>query len=227
MDDVQNKITEFLLENGAGQVGFCKLGDDDFGTNSFGLNYAISYTIPLSNAVVDEIDSEPTHTYFHHYRTINALIDNNSLKVGIMLQKMNYKYVAIPSSQSINGLQGKFSSKYAALKSGNGYIGKSGLFISTKNGPRVRLGTILTNYDKFDVSKETIECQCGDCMLCTLSCPAMAITGNLWKAGQARENIVDALACSQHMKKAYQRIGRGSVCGICMAVCPKGKMNKI
>lgn len=225
MNELQNKITEFLLENGAGQVGFCKLGDDEFGTNSFKLDYAISYTIPLSHAIVDEIESEPTHTYFHHYRTVNALIDNNSLKVGIMLQKMGYKYAAIPASQSIKGLQGKFSSKYAALKSGNGYIGKSGLFISTENGPRVRLGTILTDCDIFDVCQQTLDCQCGNCTLCVVSCPAMAITGNVWKAGEPRENIVDALACSQHMKKAYQHIGRGVVCGICMSVCPKGKIN--
>lgn len=51
----------------------------------------------------------------------------------------------------------------------------------------------------------------------------MAITGNLWKAGDPRENIVDALACSEHMKRAYKHIGRGVVCGICMRVCPKGR----
>lgn len=221
--DINEKITTFLLKNGAKQVGFCKLKDTAFGNNSFGLKYAISYTISLSNAVVDQIDSKPTHTYFHHYRTINTLIDNNSLKVGIMLQNAGYNYVAIPASQSINGLQGVFSHKYAAVESGLGFIGKSALFISKENGPRVRLGTILTDCNEFNFNNDTFECECGNCNLCVKFCPAMAISGNIWKENEPRENIVDALACSEHMKKAYKHIGRGVVCGICMKVCPRGK----
>jgi ferredoxin len=33
---------------------------------------------------------------------------------------------------------------------------------------------------------------------------------------------MDYRARSEHMKKAYQHIGSGAVCGICMRVCPKG-----
>ena len=197
-ENMQEKIIDFLINNGAGQVGFCRLDNDDFGTNDFNLKYAISYTIPLSDAVVEQINDKPTHTYFHHYRSVNTLIDNNSLKTGLILQKAGYKYVPVPASQSVNGLKGIFSHKYAAVKAGLGYIGKSGLFISNINGPRVRLGTILTDCAEFD------------------------ITGETWNPGEPREKIIDALACSQHMKKAYQNIGRGVVCGICMRVCPKG-----
>lgn len=219
---IQEQITEFLLENGAGQVGFCRLGDDEFGQNKFGLKYAISYTIPLSNAVIDEIDGAPTYTYFHHYRTVNTLIDNNSLKIGIMLQKLGYKYVSVPASQSTGGYHGLFSHKYAAVRSGLGYVGKSGLFVSAENGPRVRLGTILTDCPEFEVNETILKSQCGECRACARACPAMAIKGNNWEPGIPREDIIDARACSEHMKKAYQHIGRGVVCGICMRVCPKG-----
>lgn len=222
MNEIQRQITDFLLENGAGQVGFCAINDDEFAKNDFGLNYAISYTIPLSDAVIDNIDGAPTHTYFHHYRTVNTLIDNNSLKVGFILRRHGYRYVSVPASQSVNGLQGIFSHKYAAVHAGLGFVGKSGLFISTENGPRVRLGTILTDCDKFEVNEKISDCLCGSCTACRNACPAMAITGNLWSPDKPREYIIDALACSQHMKKAYQHIGRGSVCGICMRVCPKG-----
>lgn len=219
---MQNKITEFLIENGAGQVGFCRLGDDSFGRNSFGLKYAVSYTIPLSDAVVDEISDRPTHTYFHHYRTVNALIDNNSLKVGRMLQRAGYRYACVPASQSVPGdFCGVFSHKYAAVRAGMGYVGKSGLFISTENGPRVRLGTILTNYDKFDVNNTILKSECGECRACVRACPAMAIKGKIWEPGIPREDIIDPRACSEHMKREYKSIGRGVVCGICMRVCPK------
>ena len=215
---MEKQIKEFLQNEGAGQVGFCRLDAD----NPFGLKHAVSFTVPLSDAIVDGIEDKPTHTYFHHYRTVNAFIDNVSLKVGRMLAKEGFRYVPIPASQSVEGLQGIFSHKYAACKSGLGYVGKSGLFISSENGPRVRLGTILTDYP-FKELGEVMESRCGECRLCVDACPAMAIRGEEWAPGKEREKIVDAKACSDHMKKAYQHIGRGSVCGLCMRVCPKGK----
>ncbi len=216
---MKNKIEKFLLENGAGEVGFCRVETE----NPFNLSYAISFDIPLSNAIIDGINTEPTHTYFHHYRTVNALIDNLALRTGRILAENGYDYVPIPASQSVNGMQGIFSHKYAATCSGLGSIGKSGLFISEKFGPRVRLGTILTNC-KFDVPQITPKSPCGECNLCVASCPAMAITGEEWHPGDEREKIVDAKACSDYMKKNFQHIGRGVVCGICMKICPKGKV---
>ncbi|MEG1441049.1 MAG: 4Fe-4S double cluster binding domain-containing protein [Oscillospiraceae bacterium] len=214
---MQKLIRDFLKKNGAKQVGFCKLD----GNNPFSLTYAISFTVPLSNAIIDTIDTSPSHTYFHHYRSVNALIDNISLRAGMLLQEKGYKYVPIPASQSVNGMQGIFSHKYAGFMSGLVYIGKSGLFISEENGPRVRLGTILTNC-KFITHDIIPKCNCGDCNLCKISCPAMAITGEKWSPNEPRENIIDAKACSDFMKKNFQHIGRGAVCGICMQVCPKG-----
>ncbi len=215
---MKNKIENFLLENGAGEVGFCRIERE----NPFHLRYAVSFTIPLSNAIINGIDTEPTHTYFHHYRTVNTLIDNLSLRAGLILAKNGYDYVPIPASQSVNGLQGIFSHKYAATCAGLGSIGKSGLFLSEKFGPRVRLGTILTNCE-FDVLSHAATSPCGQCDLCVKACPAMAITGNEWHPQDSRENIIDAKACSEYMKKNFQHIGRGVVCGICMKICPKGR----
>ncbi len=215
---MQNTIKEYLLSEGAGQVGFCKLDKNA----PYNLSYAISYTIPLSNAIVDSITDAPTHTYFHHYRTVNAMIDRLSLSVGLLLGKQGYLYVPVPASQSIEGFSGLFSHKEAAVKAGIGTIGKSNLFISTKNGPRVRLGTILTNYE-FSINENEPKDLCGDCNLCKISCPAMAITGKKWSVGVERSEIFDPAACSEYMKKNFQKIGRGVVCGICMKVCPIGK----
>jgi epoxyqueuosine reductase QueG len=215
-DNMQTYIKEFLLEHGAGQVGFCRTD----GENPFSLPYAISYTIPLSDAIVDTITDCPTHTYFHHYRSVNALIDQLSLRVGRKLADAGYRYVPIPASQSVEGLQGIFSHKLAATLSGLGAVGKSGLFVSSKHGPRVRLGTILTDCP-FVVEDITPVSPCGDCRICVSACPAMAITGETWTPDGKREEILDAAACSKYMKEKFQHIGRGVVCGICMKVCPK------
>lgn len=214
---MQDKIKNFLLNEGAGQVGFCKLDNAPYN-----LQYAVSYTIPLSSAIIDGISDTPTHTYFHHYRTVNAMIDRLSLSVGLLLSREGYLYAPVPASQSIEGFSGLFSHKEAAIKAGLGSIGKSNLFISTENGPRVRLGTILTNYP-FDTQEAQPKDLCGDCNLCKIACPAMAITGKNWQPGIERSEIFDPQACSDYMKKNFQKIGRGVVCGICMKVCPKGQ----
>lgn len=217
---IQDEITAFLSAHGAAQVGFCKAAD-----NEFKLGYAISYTVRLSNAVIDCIDTAPTHTYFHHYRTVNALIDRNSLECGFMLERFGFKYAAVPASQSVNGMQGIYSHKRAAVDSGLGTIGKSSLFLSNKFGPRVRLGTILTDcpFEVCDINPTSV---CGGCRICTNACPAMAIVGKEWSPGTPRDEIIDAQACSDYMKRAFKHIGRGAVCGICMKVCPHGIKNK-
>ncbi len=219
--ELQKQIEDFLLSHGAGQVGFCRLETE----NDFHLPYAISFTIPLSDAIIDQIESAPTHTYFHHYRSVNALIDQLSLRTGRMLADAGYAYVPVPASQSVHGLQGIFSHKYAASLAGLGAMGKSGLFLSVKNGPRVRLGTILTNCP-FPDKPKLLGSPCGDCRLCAQSCPAMAITGQAFDPQKGRDGILDAKACSDYMKQAFQHIGRGVVCGICMQVCPMGKRDQ-
>ncbi len=215
---MQTQIKEFLLGNGAGQVGFCRLEKP----NPFGLSYAVSFAVPLSKAIVDQIDSEPTHTYFHHYRSVNTLIDNISLRAGLILGKAGHNFVPVAASQSVNGLQGIFSHKYAAYLSGLGFVGNSGLFVSSEFGPRVRLGTILTDYP-FVQENKVLPSGCGDCKICATACPAMAISGEKWREDDERDVIIDAKACSDFMKKKFQHIGRGVVCGICMKVCPFGK----
>ena len=213
---MKKKIEELLKAEGALAVGFCEAGE-----NPFSLPYAISFEIPLSDTIIDQIETAPTHTYFHHYRTVNAFIDRIALKCGLLLENNGYKYVTIPASQSVEGTQGIYSHKYAAVKSGLGIIGKSGLFLSERKGPRVRLGTILTDCE-FEVSKVEPVSKCGECNLCKNACPALAIRGNEWSESSSREDIIDAKACSDYMKKAFQKIGRGAVCGICIKVCPYG-----
>ena len=142
--EIQDKIKNMLLENGVADVGFAKIPDGPFGST-----YAVCIVVRLSDAVVDEIDAEPTHTYFHHYRTVNAFIDSVSLKTGFILQSAGYKYIPVGASQSINkdgwNYSGRYSHKKAASLAGLGGIGKNSLFLHKEFGPRVRLGTVLTD----------------------------------------------------------------------------------
>lgn len=217
---IEREIREFLLSKGVADVGFSEVHDADTG----GLKYAISIVVRLSDAIVDEIDGAPTATYFNHYRTVNAFIDRCLLETGMLLQSMGYKYITVAASQSMPGtpFNGRYSHKKAACLAGLGNIGKNSLFLHRRYGARVRLGTLFTDCP---LKGEGVmaENPCKNCDLCVKACPAGAILGPMYHEGITREEMFGAALCSEHMKKAYQKIGRGAVCGICMKVCPVGK----
>lgn len=219
---VQTDLREYLLGEGASDVGFCRVDDGDFGD----CTYAVSVAVALSDAIIDEIGAEPTHTYFNHYRSVNAFIDSLLLKAGLFLQKRGYRYITVAASQSINkdgwNYKGRYSHKKAAALSGLGTIGKSSMFLHKDFGARVRLGTVFTNCE-FDVGNLKPVSLCGNCTLCVDACPSGAIKGREWEVGISREDMFDAEKCSKYMKEHFRHIGRGAVCGICMSVCPYSK----
>lgn len=217
-------LGEKLKEWGASLVGFSNVQDKLSAALKKYPN-AVSVGVRLSDAIIDEIIDKPTFTYFHHYRTVNTLIDQITLRGTLQIQEWGFKALAIPASQTVNdageGHFGLFQHKTAAVTAGLGWIGKSGLFISRAWGPRLRLGTILTDMP-LTSANEAARQSCGTCRLCVESCPAMALTGNGWEAGCDRSRIVDVQACSDYMTSKFKHIGRGAVCGICVRVCPWG-----
>lgn len=223
-----NEMVERLLQEGVAQVGFSHL-HEALPQRYRHLPYGITLVYKLSDAVMDEVVSwqepGPTFAYFQHYRTVNAFLDGRSLWVSAMLERMGYRAMPVAASQSVRDMgefSGIFPHKTAAVLAGLGWIGKSALFVSPQYGPRVRLATILTDCP-LPKPERPVFPGCGDCNKCVSACPAQALTGEPYQAGKSvREDVIDPRACSEHMKRAYQRIGRGAVCGICAAVCPFG-----
>jgi epoxyqueuosine reductase len=212
-----------LRDMGASIVGFSEV-KTKLPLSLSKLEYAVTVGVRLSDFILDEISDRPTYTYFHHYKTINTLIDQITLRGMLYLQEKGYNSVAVPASQTVNDADesycGIFPHKTAAVLAGLGWIGKSDLFISNQYGPRLRLGTILTDAI-LPIEKSNLQGKCGECRLCVDSCPALALTGNSWHEGCNRSTIVDVKACSDFMNSKFKHIGRGSVCGICVKVCHK------
>ncbi|SMP41253.1 4Fe-4S double cluster binding domain-containing protein [Anoxynatronum buryatiense] len=223
----QLELSRLLKEAGADLVGFGQVGPW-LPADLTDLPVAISAAVHLSGRIIEEISmtAGPTQTYFHHYRSVNTLLDQMALKAMLQIQRWGYEAMAIPASQSLNEKEqryrGRFQHRLAATRAGLGWIGKNSCLVTPAYGPRVRLVTILTNMP-LATDDPVTESRCGECRRCADACPAGALAGNLqWTPGLEREALVDPSLCSHHMKKAYQHIGRGAVCGICFRVCPWG-----
>lgn len=219
----QEQLKNYALEQGASLVGFCKLDKSPI-PELPSLTFAVSFAVKLSEAVFKTIIDAPSFAYFQHYRSANALLDKIAFCLSGKLEEHGFLALPVAASQSLgknNPYNGLVSHKTCAVLSGLGFVGKSGLFLSEKYGSKVRLATVLTD---MPLSNEhpIIENGCGNCEICKKACPAGAIFGELPKTNGERN--FDAEKCSKYMKERFQDIGRGSVCGICIRVCPKNKL---
>ena len=219
----QSKLTTLANEWGADLVGFCAF-DTPPVKELPNLSCGVSIAVKLSDAVLQTIDSAPSFVYFQHYRTANALLDQIALRISREIEKLGFSALPIAASQSLgknNPYRGMLPHKTAAALAGLGFVGKSGLFLINDFGSKVRLATILTDLP-LQSELPRIENGCGTCNACQKACPAGAIYGQLPTTNGERN--FDAEKCSRYMKEHFQDIGRGSVCGICMRVCPKNKL---
>ena len=220
----QAEIEALALSFGAVLCGECDLGFSPI-EGKPQMHYAFSVAVKLSDAVLSTIDSAPTHAYFQHYRTANALLDQITFRMANELERSGYNAFPIAASQSLGGesrYAGILPHKTAAVLSGLGFVGKSGLFLTERYGSKVRLATVVTDMPLAS-SRSVLENGCGECTACMRACPAGAIFGELPKTNGERN--YDPEKCSRYMKEHFQQIGRGSVCGVCIKVCPKNGLS--
>ena len=221
--DLQNQIEGFALAQGACLCGECDLGYSPI-QGQPEMHYAFSIAVKLSDSVLTTIDNAPTQAYFQHYRAANALLDQIAFRMANEIERLGYNAFPVAASQSLGGdsrYAGVLPHKTAAVLSGLGFVGKSGLFLTEKFGSKVRLATVVTDMP-LSSSRKVIENGCGECTACKRACPAGAIFGELPKTNGERNYDPDK--CSRYMKEKFQNIGRGSVCGVCIKVCPKNKL---
>ena len=220
---MQNELKSMAQSLGADIVGFCKLQTAPI-KDAPHLIYAVSIGVKLSDAILKTIENAPSFVYFQHYRTANALLDQIAFRIAREIEKTGFSALPIAASQSLgknNPYIGVLPHKTAAVLSGLGFVGKSGLFLSSQYGSKVRLATILTDMP-LQSELPVIETGCGNCRLCQTACPAGAIYGT--PPTTDGERNFDAEKCSKYMKAHFQDVGRGSVCGVCIKVCPKNQL---
>lgn len=221
----QQKIEQLALLEGACLCGECDLGYAPIPELPH-LHYAFSIAVKLSDAVLSTIENAPSFAYFQHYRTANTLLDQIAFKMANEIERAGFQAFPIAASQSLgksHPYEGVLPHKTAAVKAGLGFVGKSGLFLTQKYGSKVRLATVITDMP-LTSTRKIIENGCGECTACMRACPAGAIFGELPKTNGERN--FDPEKCSRYMKEHFQDVGRGSVCGVCIKICPKNRLNR-
>ena len=68
-----------------------------------------------------------------------------------------------------------------------------------------------------------MEGKCGDCTQCVDICPAEAFTGRNFDISEPRDIRYDARKCEKYFE-AMKANGEIGVCGMCLYVCPYGRL---
>jgi epoxyqueuosine reductase len=189
---------------------------------------AVSIGVALPDDVIDPIAEGPTPEYYDAYSEANERLDEIAAQTAGLIRGLGYQaepLAATADDQEIlmRDISVAFQHKTAATRAGLGWVGKSALLISYELGPRLRLATVLTDMP-LEVGTPVSASECKRCVACVRACPAQAIRGEDWQPGRTREDFFDAYACLIGARRQLmERVGVDKpVCGICIAVCPKG-----
>ncbi len=177
-----------------------------------GFPYAISVGFHLSDAILEEVENQPTPLYFHHYQRVNILLDTIGLIVTSTIQDLGYQAIAIAASQLVDWKNQKahLSHKHVARAAGLGWIGRNNLLVTEQFGSRLRLVTILTDIPLV-INAPSIK-DCGSCLDCLSVCPAGAI--------KERQKDFDHLRCYEQLRTFAKTLHFShNICGVCVKAC--------
>ena len=199
-------------------------------------SYGISILRRLDDKIVDGIKDAPTIDYLNHYTLINDQLHAVSEQIADDLNKAGIKAIPIKPTvtsdpevfdQQMPTLRYDVSHKMVATRAGLGWIGKTDLFISKNFGARLRLTSILIDKEVESESKPIDKSRCGKCNICVEKCPAEAANGQLWDIYTDRDIYFDAFKCREKCSEFGRTLLKidKRICGICIAVCPIGRIN--
>lgn len=224
--ELKNETLNKALSWGADLVGVADLTPvteyiRELGPNLTRYPRAVAIGVFFPKAVIDELAHGPTHTYLHYYRVVNVRVDDIVLRLNNFLERQGFNTFPVPSSQRVSRdrLAGIFPHRLAASLAGLGWVGKSGSLITPAVGPRLRLGTVLT--DAPLTPDQPVSPRCGDCTRCRDACPAKAIKGVHFRAEDLLEHRLAPDLCDKYQDQVRASFGK-RVCGHCLAACPWG-----
>jgi epoxyqueuosine reductase QueG len=191
--------------------------------NGLGFPMAIAWACPMPPQVMASIQEGPNQAYADAYAAVNTRINTLASALSRALSERGWRALPLAASERTDkeNIKGDFPHKTAATRAGLGWIGRHCQLVTRKYGPWVRLGTVFTDMP-LPCGPVLDRSFCGKCNQCVDACPAGALSGEAWRVGVARENILDVQRCDLWKKKNYFEFHKGHNCGICASVCPYG-----
>ena len=214
-------IKELALYYGALEVGICELqpyhvyshigrGSGTYGDPiSIDHRYAIAFTVEMNYDVMKQAPEAPV-VMESALRYVQAA--TIGLQLGYHIRSMGYLARA-----HIDGNY-RVIAPLLARDAGLGEIGRMGILMTPRLGPRVRLGVVSTDLPlipderRYDTSMLDF---CRICVKCATNCPSQAIPS------EDRLEIDGALRWRINADKCFHYWNViGTDCGICMSICP-------
>lgn len=219
-DKTSTFITQWLLRTGAHSVGFTSLKDyhlyshkgrgPDAGTpirNKY--KHAIAITVEMDHRMMQSApQGSSIMESYEQYLQSGVL----ALKLAAWIRELGYEARA-----HIDGNY-ELICPLVAADAGLGTIGRMGLLISPRLGPRVRISVVTTNLPlsyKEVKNDRTVLHFCHYCKKCAELCPSSAIpSGPRMILDGARRWQINSERCYHYWTTS------GTDCGRCISVCP-------
>ncbi len=174
--------------------------------------YAIAFALEMDLGMVASAPKEPVIVETGKKYVEAAII---SIIVANFIRRLGY-----PARAHIAGSNYQAMLPPLAWLAGLGELGRLGILITSKYGPRARLGLITTDLPLVaDRSKEYgIQNFCQRCKKCARNCPAQAIPyEEKVEENGAMRWVLNREKCYKFWRKA------GTDCAVCIYVCPYSK----
>ena len=220
MDTNGGELKDYLIKNGASQVGFSDLS----GVSINNMKSGVSILLSIPKDVIRSIYDGPNIEYYNQYNTLNNKLDHLAELGAQFIRARGYEAVAQATYyvKEFGNYKTKLPHKTVATLAGLGWIGRSALFVTKKYGSAIRLTSIITNME-LDYGVPITKSICGDCNRCVKACPGEAISGRLWdNVDTDRDELFDPIKCRKIARQlAKERINKEiTLCGKCIEVCP-------
>lgn len=197
---------------------YSKLGrDDNYGEEAnLSHRYAIAFTVEMDSDMIAAAPEGPT-VMESAFQYLNA--GNIAVQLSYFIKELGY--------DSLAHIDGKYKlvCPLVAKDAGLGEIGRMGLLMTPKYGPRVRIGVVTTDIPLV-IDEPTFEPAiidfCTICKKCANACPAKAISQD------DRELIKEDLRWQINQEKCFKYWATcGTDCGRCLTVCPYSHPNNL
>lgn len=218
--EISNKLKSFAIKNGALKAGItdCKpyhfysvKGRRNEYGNKIELKYkfAIAFTVEMDHDMVKPAPDAPiiiesTKQYYNAGKI--------AIKLAEEIRQMGYDARAHIDSNY------QLICPLVARDAGLGEIGRMGLLMTSKQGPRIRIAVVTTELDLIPdkyIKQHSLIDFCRICKKCADCCPGQSIPeDDPIEIGGVKRWKINSESCFTFWCKA------GTDCGRCMTVCP-------